>query len=493
MNDGRWQAENLTQALSSLNPTWYAQQDFISAQKIATDTRHIVAGDIFLALKGDYYDGHDYVEQAKQKGAVLAIVSRYVDSAIPQLVVTDTRLALGCLGKFHRNNHANVKIIAITGSSGKTTVKEMLGAIFSQLAPTLITRGNLNNDLGVPMMLLELTKAHRYAIIELGANHVGEIAYSTSLVSPDVACVLNVGTAHMGEFGGRANIAKAKAEIFLGLSSDGVAVLPFGENFFLQLYDAAQAQTHHILSFGERQVALNEASLDEASMRQMMLAQMQMVMLMGDVFADDVVIDGAHSQFSLNANLVAGEVDSVPVELKFAGEHNVMNALAAATCAMALGVSLAQIATGLSQALPAKGRLNFKALGRHVVIDDSYNANPMAVLKALDVLNHQAGKTLLVLGDIGELGDDAIGEHIKLGKDIAVMGVDLLFAVGELMAYTVESACQNGVQARHFADKSALKEAIVAQINDSDERWVVLLKGSRFMAMETIIDELCCG
>ena len=209
-----WQSANLTEAVKDLNATWQNEINFSHSQKITTDTRKIEQGDIFLAIQGDNFDGHDYVQTAKDKGAVLAIVSRAVESDLPQLVVTDTKLALGKLGAYRRDQHPNLKVIAITGSSGKTTAKEMLGSILNRIAPTLITRGNLNNDLGVPMMLLELTDDHRYAVMELGANHVGEIAYTTQLVKPDVACVLNIGTAHLGEFGGRDNIAKTKSEIY---------------------------------------------------------------------------------------------------------------------------------------------------------------------------------------------------------------------------------------------------------------------------------------
>lgn len=484
-----WQSDNLTQALGALDPTWQKSAGFVSSQRIVTDTRHIATGDIFLALKGEQFDGHDYLPQAQQKGAALAIVSRHVDCALPQLVVNDTRLALGLLGKFRRDNHPNLKIIAITGSSGKTTVKEMLGAIFGQLAPTLITRGNLNNDLGVPMMLLELTDEHRYAIIELGANHVGEIAYTTNLVRPDVACVLNIGTAHLGEFGGRDNIAKTKAEIFQGLSEQGVAVLPFGDDYFENLQTFAHAFTSNVISFGERVVALDEAGLAPEDIHAAGLSSQDNILLMGDVFADDVEIYATHSQFSLNINLAVDDIQTAEVVLQFAGEHNVTNALSAAACALALAVPLSAIAAGLSRAAPAKGRLNFHKVGWHTIIDDTYNANPAAVLAALAVLNNQDGQTLLVLGDIGELGDEAVSEHSKLGEDIARIGVNRLFAVGDLMAHTIDAARQNGVQANHFADKEALTDALTALLC-GDESWAVLFKGSRFMAMETVMSAL---
>ena len=483
-----WQSANLTEAVKDLNPTFHS--DFTqTSTKIITDTRKIEQGDIFLAIQGDNFDGHDYVQTAKDKGAVLAIVSRAVESDLPQLVVTDTKLALGKLGAYRRDQHPNLKVVAITGSSGKTTAKEMLGSILNRIAPTLITRGNLNNDLGVPMMLLELTDDHRYAVMELGANHVGEIAYTTQLVKPDVACVLNIGTAHLGEFGGRDNIAKTKSEIYQGLSDTGTAIVPFGDDYFDTLLNNAQQFTQNILTFGERDVSLADAGVDMQQAKEIGLTDEDTVLLMGDVFADDVEV-GNTSTFSLNFNFEIDEIESQNVSLNFAGEHNISNALAAAACAQALGLSIDDIAKGLDAAKPAKGRLNFIEFGKHTLIDDTYNANPSAVVAATQVLVSQGAPTMLVLGDIGELGDAAQEEHRKLGETIAASGVTALYTVGELTPVTVAQAQASGMQAQAYPDKATLLAAIKDKLASSDDAWHILFKGSRYMMMEQVMDAL---
>lgn len=494
MTPYNWQRQNLTEAVKDLNPNFTSDFNNTST-RIITDTRKLEQGDIFLAIKGDNFDGHDYLQTAKDKGAVLAIVSREVDSDLPQLIVTDTKIALGKLGQYRRNQHSNLKVVAITGSMGKTTAKEMLGSILNQIAPTLITRGNLNNDLGVPMMLLELTDEHRYAVMELGANHVGEIAYTTQLVKPDVACILNIGTAHLGEFGGRDNIAKTKAEIYQGLSANGVAVVPFGDDYVETLLEHAQQFTQNVLTFGERQVSLEQAGIDMSQIQEIGLTDEDTIMLAGDVFADDVEMGetGNDSTFSLNFNLEIDDIESADVHLSFAGEHNVVNALASASCAKALGLDIDTIAQGLNTAKPAKGRLNFStftnATGEHTFIDDTYNSNPSAVLAAANVLAQQDGYKILVLGDIGELGDEAVDEHSKLGTNLAQIPIDKLLVVGDLMAHTAKSA--NGERtdfAKHFANKTELANYLNNLLNQ--QKCSVLFKGSRFMAMETVIDDL---
>lgn len=488
-----WQYNNLTEALSGLNPIW--QGDFTTHSiRIATDTRTIAAGDIFLAIRGDNFDGHTFVNVARDKGAVLAIVNEKVDSDLPQLIVGDTKKALGLLGKYRRINHPDLQVVAITGSSGKTTTKEMLGAILSQIAPTLITRGNLNNDLGVPMMLLELCDEHKFAVMELGANHIGEIAYTTALACPDVACVLNIGAAHLGEFGGRANIAKTKAEIYQGLTGQGVAILPYGDEFFDELASAAKQFTQQILTVGERNVPPREAlDFDKLSKDERIeLDKMPFVQVMGDVFADDVEVFADKVGFTAYVNFAVDEFDEGQVLLPFAGEHNVGNALSAIACAVALGVDLQTAVCGLNGAKPAKGRLNFKNFGKHLIIDDTYNANVPAMIAGLKVLNAQKEtyqKTLMVIGDIGELGDDGAKEHHKLGEQIGEIGVDRLFCVGDLMKNTHQAALKNTIDSTHFHDKSKVKDEILKTINNG-ESWAILFKGSRFMAMESIIGEL---
>ncbi|MDO4440909.1 MAG: UDP-N-acetylmuramoyl-tripeptide--D-alanyl-D-alanine ligase [Moraxella sp.] len=479
-----WHKDNLQAATGG---TW-AGEFAAQSSRIITDTRKIEQGDIFLAIKGENFDGHDYVEIAKEKGAVLAIVNEKVVSDLPQLITTDTKKALGLLGKYRRDAHPDLTVVALTGSSGKTTTKEMIGHILGQLAPTLITRGNLNNDLGVPMMLLELTDEHRFAVMELGANHVGEIAYTAGLVRPDVACVLNIGTAHLGEFGGRANIARAKAEIYSALSQDGVAIVPFGDEFFTLLNQSASEFTDKILTFGEQNVPLSQAQLSDDDIQMLSEQGVTSVLMMGDLFADDIDAATTHSTFSLNTNFEIDEIESLPVHLPFIGEHNVSNALAAAACAYALGVPLHDIVRGLESAVAPQGRLTRMAFGEHVLIDDTYNANPTSMLAAAKVLEQEDNTKILVLGDIFELGDAADDEHYQLGQNIAPLALDAIFAIGEHMEQMVRAVNESRPIATHFNDKASLLDALKLRLQDGAT--TVLFKGSRGMKMETLIHEL---
>ncbi|MBP7942530.1 MAG: UDP-N-acetylmuramoyl-tripeptide--D-alanyl-D-alanine ligase [Psychrobacter sp.] len=463
-----WQADNLLAATKTLAGHWQfgavpveSNNDAnkpISSTRIATDTRTIKTGDIFLALTGDNFDGHDYLDIAIEKGAVAAIVSRPVAADIAQLVVDDTRLALGQLAAYRRQQHKDLTVIAITGSSGKTTCKEMLGSIFGRLAPTLITRGNLNNDLGVPMMLLELSDHHRYAILELGANHIGEIAYTTEIVQPDVACILNIGTAHLGEFGSREGICQTKAEIYHTLHDNQFAIVPDKDDFTNQLRRIAEKHTPNVIGFGNT-----------------------------DVSASHLDVEPERSEFKLH---IGSEVHDI--NLPLAGEHNVNNALAAAACAHALNIDISDIVVGLENARPAKGRLNSQLLGMHRLIDDTYNANPHSVRAAAKVLAAQTGTQVMVLGDIGELGEAAISEHQSLGRTIATTGINVLLCVGEYAPYTVAGAQEiSAINAHAFADKDSLLAYLQSYLQAQQAQpCTVLFKGSRSMEMETLINAL---
>ena len=463
-----WQADNLLAATKTFAGHWQfgavpveSNNDAnkpISSTRIATDTRTIKTGDIFLALTGDNFDGHDYLDIAIEKGAVAAIVSRPVAADIAQLVVDDTRLALGQLAAYRRQQHKDLTVIAITGSSGKTTCKEMLGSIFGRLAPTLITRGNLNNDLGVPMMLLELSDHHRYAILELGANHIGEIAYTAEIVQPDVACILNIGTAHLGEFGSREGICQTKAEIYHTLHDNQFAIVPDKDDFTNQLRRIAEKHTPNVIGFGNT-----------------------------DVSASHLDVEPERSEFKLH---IGSEVHDI--NLPLAGEHNVNNALAAAACAHALNIDISDIVVGLENARPAKGRLNSQLLGMHRLIDDTYNANPQSVRAAAKVLAAQTGTQVMVLGDIGELGEAAISEHQSLGRTIATTGINVLLCVGEYAPYTVAGAQEiSAINAHAFADKDSLLAYLQSYLQAQQAQpCTVLFKGSRSMEMETLINAL---
>ena len=463
-----WQADNLLAATKTLAGHWQFgavpvepnnnANKPISSTRIATDTRTIKTGDIFLALTGDNFDGHDYLDIAIEKGAVAAIVSRPIAADIAQLVVDDTRLALGQLAAYRRQQHKDLTVIAITGSSGKTTCKEMLGSIFGRLAPTLITRGNLNNDLGVPMMLLELSDHHRYAILELGANHIGEIAYTTEIVQPDVACILNIGTAHLGEFGSREGICQTKAEIYHTLHDNQFAIVPDKDDFTNQLRRIAEKHTPNVIGFGNT-----------------------------DVSASHLDVEPERSEFKLH---IGSQVHDI--NLPLAGEHNVNNALAAAACAHALNIDISDIVVGLENARPAKGRLNSQLLGLHRLIDDTYNANPHSVRAAAKVLAAQTGTQVMVLGDIGELGEAAISEHQSLGRTIATTGIDVLLCVGQYAPYTVAGAQEiSAINAHAFADKDSLLAYLQSYLQAQQAQpCTVLFKGSRSMEMETLINAL---
>lgn len=423
---------------------------------VSTDSRKIEAGQLFVALVGPNFDGHNYLADVAAKGAVAALVQREVPGAdLPQLVVADTRIALGQLGALNRAAFGG-PLVAVTGSSGKTTVKEMLASIFSTLGPVLATRGNLNNDLGVPLTLLELAPEHRSAVIELGANHVGEIAYTVALARPQVAILNNAGNAHVGEFGGPEKIVEAKGEILEGLAAEGVAVL--------NLDQAAFATWRQRV--GERRVltfALNNAQAD---------------------FHASAIEHDARGCPAFTLHSPAGEVR---VQLNLLGLHNVANALAAAAAAHALNVPLVGIRQGLESLQPVKGRaVTRMATNGARLIDDTYNANPVAVCAAVDILAAFPGRTVLVLGDIGELGEWAEQGHRDVGT-YAAGKVDALYAVGPLMRHAVAAF---GAEGRHFADQASLIAALAAEQGPST---TLLIKGSRSAAMDKVVAALCAS
>jgi UDP-N-acetylmuramoyl-tripeptide--D-alanyl-D-alanine ligase len=421
---------------------------------VSSDSRKIEAGQLFIALVGPRFDGHDYLADVAAKGAIAALVQRKVaDAPIPQLVVADTREGLGRLGAFNRDGFTG-RVAAVTGSSGKTTVKEMLASILRTQGSVLATRGNLNNDLGVPLTLLELGAEHDSAVIELGASRVGEILYTVGLTRPQVAILNNAGTAHVGEFGGPEKIVEAKGEILEGLPVDGVAVLNRDDRAFDIWH--ARAANRRVISFG---VTDGRA----------------------DVRAENLTRD-ARGCMAFSLRGLAGEAD---IQLNLLGAHNVANALAAAAAAHALGVPLVGIKAGLENLQPVKGRAVAQlATSGMRVIDDSYNANPASMLAAVDILAGFSGRTVLVLGDMGELGDWAEQGHREVGE-YARGKVSALYAVGPLMAHAVAAF---GAQGRHFADQSSLIQALVSE---QDTNTTILIKGSRSAAMDKVVAAFC--
>ncbi|MCO8041168.1 UDP-N-acetylmuramoyl-tripeptide--D-alanyl-D-alanine ligase [Acinetobacter bohemicus] len=450
-----WSIEQLQQATQGYWLNDKKPDDQI--ERILTDSRHAETGDAFLALKGERFDAHDFVAQVADQGCQLAIVSSPVDADICQLVVEDTRLALGHLGAYRRQQHSQLKVIALTGSSGKTTTKEMLGSILSRLAPTLVTRGNLNNDLGVPMMLLELRAEHQYAVMELGASHRGEIDYTANLVQPHVAGIINIGTAHLGEFGGRDGICQAKSEIYAHISE--TSIVPAADDYAETIRQAVS--TGQVLSFGAG----------------------------GEVYASEIELQSQSARFVLNT-----PQGTKAVNLPFAGEHNIENATAAAAFALAIGISLEDIVAGLEQAVGAKGRLNFIQHKDFLFIDDTYNANPTSMRAAAEVLAQQPGIRVMVTGDIGELGSAAAMEHYKLGRDlVSVKGLNFVVAVGEFAPAAQEGArsTQYGKKMQAFLNQEQALPFLIHLIETHQPQPMsFLFKGSRYTHMETLMAAL---
>jgi len=435
-----------------------AADQAISFSGISTDTRNLEPGQLFIALQGPNFDGNRFVAQALEKGAAAAVVTELQDSDIPQWCVADTRIALGQIAQLNRRRFDG-PLVAITGSSGKTTVKEMLASIFAQRQSVLATRGNFNNDIGAPLTLLEIAPEHQAAVIELGASAEGEIDYTVRLAQPQIAILNNAMGAHLEGFGSLQGVVRAKGEIFDGLSEEGVAVINRDDPHAQFWLDKVAARGLKVITFARER---SDADVTAVEL--------------------NVAEDGCYG-FQLGLN---GE--SVRVQLAVMGRHNVANALAAAAAASAAGVPLQQIVDGLQLFSAVSGRMRrFKGPQGSLLIDDSYNANPGSVRAAADLLSELAGERVLVLGDMGELGEGAAEEHSAIGSYAAQQGIERLFAVGELSALAVAEFKQYGGDGRHLKTKKALIEALESVLGKTTK---VLVKGSRSAGMEVIIKAL---
>jgi len=418
---------------------------------VSTDTRTLRDGELFFALQGPNFNGRDYLTTAKANGAAGAVVSAFVDEEISQIKVDDTRKALGRFGAMWRQQH-DVTVIGITGSNGKTTLKELIRACLSQQAPTLATQGNLNNDIGMPMMLARIDDRHRFAVFEMGANHAGEIAYLAALASPDVVVITNAAAAHLEGFGSVEGVAHAKGEILQNARRPRAAVLNADDEYFE--YWASLVEDVSTVSFGLSASA--------------------------DVYADEIVTDIEQSTFHLHLPTA-----DVTVCLPLAGIHNVRNACAAAAAAHTLGIDAQQIKTAFESVSPVAGRLQpLGAVSGATIFDDSYNANPLSVIAAAEFLSHLSGESWLVLGDMKELGDNAAALHREVGEAARACGVDRLFALGDLSRNTVEGF---GEHASWYGSIDALVDELSDTLSDSVN---VLVKGSRSMRMERVVDAL---
>ncbi len=437
----------------------------VSFDAVVTDSRKIAAGDLFVALQGPNFDGHKFVTSVAEQGAVAVLVSRQIETDLPQLIVADTRLALGGLAAAWRSKFQG-KVIGVTGSNGKTTVKEMLACILGQKYAVLATEGNLNNDIGVPLMLLRLKpEQHHTAVIEMGANHVGEIAYLTRLVRPDVAVVTNAAIAHLEGFGSVEDVARAKAEIWQGLGKDGTAVVNQDDEF--AGYWAELVVDDNPLGFGMLPTA--DVSLADGGVHW------------------EISASGYKSRLSMLTP--AGKID---VAMSLAGRHNVMNALAATASALAAGANAAEVQAGLESMLPVKGRLQPKVTDHgQLLIDDSYNANPHSFRAAIDVLLQAQGEKILVMGDMAELGETASQHHFSIAEEARKKGIDRLLACGSHCSEAVKGF---GEGATYFATQQALIEVLSAMLAESIYKDAVLLvKGSRGAAMNNVVDALVAG
>lgn len=424
---------------------------------VSTDTRHLTAGELFVALKGPHFDGNEYVVQAQERGAAGAMVEAVHRCALSQIHVRDTRAALGRFAKAWRSQF-DIPVIGITGSNGKTTVKEMVARILEGLGRTLSTRGNLNNDIGVPLTLLRLRQTYRYAVIEMGANHRGEIAYLTGLAKPGVGIVTNAAFAHLEGFGSALGVAEAKGELFAGLGPQATSVIN-ADDEYADKWRGLASHTR-IVTFGLDQ----QADFYASSIRQT-----------------------AGSQPSLGFELHSPD-GTQRVRLNMVGRHNVMNALAAAAAAWAIGADLKAVSQGLAAVTNVEGRLRIKeGLRKTRIVDDTYNANPGSVRAALEFLAELEGPAWLVLGDMGELGPQGPALHTDIGNWARDLGVERLYAVGELSRFTADSF---GSGSHWFDDRQSLITELVKALRPGVN---VLVKASRSMGMEHVVSALCSG
>ena len=441
-------AMQLSAAAQVLKATQYGND--VMFRGVSTDTRTLAKGNLFVALQGPNFDGHNYIEQAWRKGAAAAAVSHVAGDSIPQIRVEDTRLALGELAT-HWRRQFELPLVAVTGSNGKTTVKEMLAAILSRCGHTLVTRGNFNNDIGVPHTLFELGGEHAYAVLELGANHPGEIAYLTGLVQPTVALINNAGPAHLEGFGSVAGVARAKGELFAS-AGPGTTCVINADDAHAALWQTLAAP-RPLMTFGL------EAGADVSASWK------------GDIDASDIQLRTPQGAAS--------------VRIALPGRHNVMNALAATAAALAVGIDLNSIVQGLGDARAVHGRWESKP-GFHGarVIDDTYNANPASLQAALDLLAAADSKTWLVLGDMGELGAGSEQLHGDMGEAARRAGVQRLFTLGALAASAADTF---GEGAAAFTSVDGLVDSLRTMLHGDV---TVLVKGSRAMHMERVVDAL---
>lgn len=429
----------------------------VSFDGIGTDTRSDLTGRAYVALSGERFDGNDYVHAAREAGAIGALVSRPADDVLPQVAVGDTLQALQVMTRDWRRRF-DIPVFGITGSNGKTTTKEILYSIVSQQAPALATKGNLNNHIGVPLTLARLRDEHAFAVIEMGANHAGEIATLAAIAEPTVGLVTHAGDAHLEGFGSRDGVAHAKGEMFLGLSDDGVAVINH-DDVYVPLWRGFAGSRRQI-SFGMTAGA--------------------------DVTALDAEMQAGEGGWVFR--LVMPGRETVTARLPLLGQHNLMNALAACAAACAADLPTHAIVAGLAAMQSVPGRLfGRQGINGLQLIDDTYNANPGSLRAALAVLETLPQRRWLALGDMAELGNDAVEVHRQMGGVIRDYGVERLWACGPKTQATVQAF---GEGARHFPDHASLSAAVR---EEAAADICLLVKGSRSAGMEAVVQALAAG
>ncbi|MGG4663825.1 UDP-N-acetylmuramoyl-tripeptide--D-alanyl-D-alanine ligase [Providencia vermicola] len=421
-------------------------------ESVSTDSRKIGENGLFIALKGERFDAHHFAEQVVADGAKALLVERQLAVNCPQVVVEDTRIAMGQLAAWVRQQ-VSARIVGLTGSSGKTSVKEMTASILAERGKTLYTAGNLNNDIGVPLTLFRLTPEYDFAVVEMGANHPNEIAYTTNIVKPETALVNNLFGAHLAGFGSPEGVAKAKGEIYQGIPEEGTAIVNLDSCSEKWQFQPRQTVWYYSLTQQPK----------------------------ADFYPADIRINQLTTDFMLHT-----PVGAVDITLPLPGVHNIANVLAASALAISVGASLEDIKNGLANTKAVPGRLFPVRLAEHkVVLDDSYNANDGSMIAAIHVLEKMPGYRILVVGDMGELGDYAEECHQRVGIAAKQAGLDKVFSVGELSKLISEfSEC-----GEHFTVKSDLLTRLIplAQQNDVVS---ILVKGSRSSAMEDVVNAL---
>jgi UDP-N-acetylmuramoyl-tripeptide--D-alanyl-D-alanine ligase len=443
---------NLSTLAEQTNGTLFG--DDLQFNGCSIDSRVDNTGQLFIALDGERFNGHDFIEEAVEHGAVAAMVTQDITTAsISNVKVNDTIEGMSMMASNWRDQF-DIPLIAVTGSNGKTSVKGKIYSILSENASVLSTQGNMNNHLGVPLTLFNLDQNHQYAVIEMGANHPGEISQLTTMAKPSVALITTCAPSHLEGFGSVDGVARAKSEIFQGLSDNGVAIINADDKY---------------AEFFEQKTRDNKQLRFSIEHKE-------------DVYADNIIIDSETLNCSFDLHISA---DKQTVKLKVPGRHNVQNAVAAAACCSAIGISIERIKSGLEKFSPVKGRLQLVANHNGIKIyDDSYNANPNSLEVALQTIAQNHGENWLILGDMGELGEEAETLHRASAEKAREAGFKRIFAIGDNSKFTIQEFGQGG---EHF---SGLDELILSVKKELMPGVSILIKGSRSMQMERVTDVL---